>query len=489
MNTARVFPEGFLWGSASAANQCEGAWDVDGKVPSIADCLTIGGLDTPRKILLDLPEGHEYPSHRAVDFYHRYKEDIALMAEMGFKAFRMSINCTRILPDLDAEPLEAGLAYYEDVFRELRAHGIEPIVTLCHNDQPLSFTKEFNGWADRRMIDYFTRFCKVVFTRYRGLVTYWLMFNELNIMTRPTGNWHHAGIFNEGTTCFADQVDDPQLRFQALHHLFVASARAVTLGRAIDASYRFGTMVTASVFYPYTCDPEDVFYAYRRSLLEGYFVADVQVKGAYPYYAKHYLAESGIQIHQDPEDAAQLAAGHVDFLSFSYYGTNCLTTHKTDDEMLGNGTKGVRNPYIPITEWNWGVDATGLRYTLNCLYDRYQVPLLIVENGLGAVDELVPDGEGSYTVEDDYRIDYLRRHIEQMALAIEDGVDLFGYTTWTAMDMVSLGTGEFKKRYGFIYVDCDDHGNGSLDRYRKRSFHWYKRVIASNGADLGDQCA
>lgn len=486
MTNINAFPEGFLWGSAVAANQCEGAWDVDGKVPSIADCLTRGSIDESRRILLDIPEGEDYPSHRAVDFYHRYEEDIELMAEMGLKAFRMSINCTRILPDLNAAPIEEGLAYYERVFRSLREHGIEPVVTLCHNDQPLAFTKEFNGWADRRMIDYFTQFCEIVFTRYSGLVTYWLMFNELNIMTRRTGNWHHAGIFHEGTTCFADQVDDPVQRYQALHHLFVASARAVQIGRKIDDRYRFGTMFTASIYYPFTCDPEDVMYAHQRTQLENHFVTDVQVKGMYPYYMKRVFKELGVDLVIEEGDLEQIHDGHVDFISFSYYGTTALTTHDAGEQSLGNMTSGVRNPYLPVTQWGWGIDAMGLRYTLGCLYDRYQVPLLIVENGIGAVDELVPDGKGSYTVHDDYRIDYLRRHIEQMALALEDGVDLIGYTTWTAMDIVSLGTGEFKKRYGFIYVDCDERGNGTLDRYRKDSFHWYRRVIESNGTDLGD---
>lgn len=486
MNNNQGFPEGFLWGSASAANQCEGAWDVDGKSPSIADCLTRGSKEVSREILLDMPEDRDYPSHRAVDFYHRYKEDIELMAKMGLKCLRMSINCTRILADLDSEPNEAGLAFYEDVFRELKKHDIEPLVTLCHNDQPLAFTREFNGWADRRMIDYFVRYCEVVFNRYRGLVKYWLTFNELNIMSRPTGNWHHAGIFNNGSTKFYEQKDDPKLRYQALHHLFIASARAVSLGHAIDPDYRFGCMITASIYYPFTCDPEDIFLAHHRTLMEGCFVSDVQVKGEYPFYAKRELEDKGVMPKIEEGDMEAISKGCVDFVSFSYYGTNCLTTHKHVEETLGNGTKGVVNPYIPISQWNWGIDAKGLRYTLVSYYDRYQIPLFIVENGLGAVDTPVDDGHGGITVKDDYRIDYLRQHIEQMKLAIEDGIELLGYTTWTVMDLVSLGTGEFKKRYGFIYVDCDDTGEGSLNRWPKKSFYWYRKVIESNGADLSD---
>ena len=291
MSELKKFPQGFLWGAAMAANQCEGAWDVDGKSPSIADCITMGSLNEARKITLDIDETkYRYPSHRAVDFYHRYKEDIALMAEMGFKTFRMSINCTRIYPNGDeAEPNEAGLAFYEDIFRELKKYGIEPLVTLCHNDMPLAFTKKFNGWADRRMVDYFLKFCKAVFERYKGLVKYWLMFNEINIMAKPTGNWHHAGICNPGTTDFSNQVDDEALRYQALHHLFVASAKAVKLGKAIDKEFQFGTMITSFLYYPYTCSPDDIFYAYEQSQIHGYFCADVQIKGEYPYYMKRYF--------------------------------------------------------------------------------------------------------------------------------------------------------------------------------------------------------
>lgn len=486
MSELKKFPQGFLWGAATAANQCEGAWNVDGKSPSIADCITMGSLNEARKITLDIDETkYRYPSHRAVDFYHRYKEDIALMAEMGFKTFRMSINCTRIYPTGDeTEPNEAGMAFYEDIFRELKKHGIEPLVTLCHNDMPLAFTKEFNGWGDRRMVDYFLKFCKAVFERYKGLVKYWLMFNEINIMTKPTGNWHHAGICNEGTTDFSNQVDDEVLRYQALHHLFVASAKAVKLGRSIDKDYQFGTMITSFLYYPYTCSPDDIFYAYEQSQIQGYFCADVQIKGEYPYYMKRYFERKNISLNMEESDLKEISEGTVDFLSFSYYGSNCVTLQQHKEELMGNMAKGVRNPYLEITQWKWGIDAKGLRYNLNCFYDRYHVPMFIVENGLGAEDKLVPDGNGSYTVEDDYRIEYLKRHIQAMREAIDDGCEVMGYTTWSAFDIVSLGTGEFKKRYGFIYVDCNDKGEGSLDRYKKKSFNWYKKVIETNGESL-----
>ena len=323
-----------------------------------------------------------------------------------------------------------------------------------------------------------------MFTRYRGLVRYWLMFNEINIMTKPTGNWHHAGICHEGTTDFGNQVDVPQDRYQALHHLFVASARAVKLGKSIDPSYQFGTMVTSFLYYPYTCSPDDIFYAYEQTQIQGYFCTDVQIKGEYPYYMQRYFERNGIRLAMEPDDLKEIKEGAVDFLSFSYYGSNCLTVQETKEELLGNMSKGVRNPYLEITQWNWGIDAKGLRYSLNCFYDRYHVPLMVVENGLGAEDHPVRTADGGLTVEDDYRIEYLKRHIQEMRLAIDDGVELLGYTTWSAMDIVSLGTGEFKKRYGFIYVDCDDKGEGTLDRYRKKSFYWYKKVIETNGECL-----
>ena len=482
MNT---IPENFYWGASSAANQCEGAWDEDGKSPSIADALTMGSLDTPRYITLDIDTTkYKYPSHRAVDFYHHYKEDIRLMSEMNLKMFRLSINCTRIFPTGDEEkPNEKGLKYYEDVLKELKKYNIEPLVTIDHNDMPLELVKRYNGWADRRMIDYFTKYCKAIFERYKGFVKYWLLFNELNIMTKPTGNWHHAGICNPGTFAFKDQVDIPKIRYQALHHLFVASAKAVLLGHQIDPNYKFGTMITAYVYYPETCNPDDVMYAFDETLFQGYFCSDVQIKGKYPYYAKKYFEKHNVDIDIKEDDLKTILDGHVDFLSFSYYGSNTLSSFHSDTG-LGHGFKGVQNPYLKTTEWRFPIDPKGLRYVLNCFYDRYNVPIIIVENGIGADEHPRKDKDGNLVIDDDYRIDYQREHIKQIALAIEDGVDLFGYLTWSAFDFVSLGTGEFKKRYGFIYVDCDYQGNGTLNRYKKKSFYWYKHVIETNGEDL-----
>lgn len=481
------FPEGFYWGAATAANQCEGAWDVDGKSPSIADCLVKGGVNEARRITLDIDEDkYLYPSHQATDFYHHYKEDIRLLADMGLKMFRMSINCTRIFPTGDEdEPNEAGLAFYENVFRELKKYGIEPLVTLCHNDMPLAFTREFNGFKDRRTIDYFVRFAEVVFKRYKEYVRYWLPFNEINCTMRPTGNWHHAGILNPGTTTFRNQVDDPQARFQALHHLFVASARMVKLGRSICPDFHFGSMIAYGTVYSGTCNPEDVLLAQREDKIKNHFCGDVLVFGKYPYYAKQYFDDLGIEIEMTDEDLKDLREGTVDFFTFSYYNSNCLGSTTTGEIVHGNYVDGVKNPYLEYTPWGWGIDPIGLRYTLNNVYDRYQLPIIITENGLGTVDEPIRNEDGSVTVEDDYRINYLSQHIAQMKRAIvEDGVDLIGYTAWSAIDMISLSTGEYKKRYGFIFVDVDDEGNGSMKRYPKKSFGWYKHVIETNGEEL-----
>ncbi len=482
----KPFPNHFLWGAATAANQCEGAWLEDGKSPSIADCLTSGSIHEPRKITLDIDETkYHYPSHQAVDFYHRYKEDIALCAKMGLKVFRMSINCTRIYPTEDTtKPNEKGLQFYENVFKELKKYNIEPLVTLCHNDLPLSFVSKFNGWKDRRCIDYFVTYCKTVLERYKGLVKYWLLFNEINCMIRRTGNWHHAGILNEGTTNFANQVDDINARYQALHHLFVAGARVVILGKKMDPEYQFGTMINYATVYPLTCDPKDVLATQERDLLHNCFCGDVRVFGKYPYYALRYFERENIQLQITKQDLDEIKQGTVDFYTFSYYNTNCHTVKKDVSMVSGNNFGGAKNPYLKENQWNWPIDSIGLRYTLNRIYDRYHIPIFITENGLGIADTVIKDKEGHLIIDDNERIDYLKEHIEQMHLAIDDGVDVFGYTAWTVFDLVSLGTGEFKKRYGFIYVDCNDQGEGSLNRYPKKSFYWYQKVIQSNGENL-----
>lgn len=477
------FSENFLWGGATAANQCEGAWDEDGKGPSTCDMVTNGTPESPRRIMSgqEAEPGLYYPSRQAIDFYHRYKEDIALFAEMGFKVYRMSIAWTRIFPRGDEEkPNEKGLQFYARVFAELKKYGIEPLVTISHYEMPLYLSQEYNGWADRRVIDFYVHYCNVLFERYKNVVKYWITFNEINCGVCSFGNYMSLGILNEGTENIMDQADDPGKRYQALHHQLTASARAVRMGKEINPEFRFGCMIAGQAVYPYTCRPDDVLEAFQMSQMLNFYCSDVQVRGYYPGFAKRYLEENGIKLAIEKEDEEDLKAGTVDFYTFSYYCSMCTTTDPEVETISGNVIAGVKNPYLQTSGWGWSIDAKGLRYYLNLIWDRYQIPLMIVENGLGAAD--VPDEEGR--IDDSYRIDYLREHIRQMEEAVKDGVELMGYTPWGCIDLVSASTGEMKKRYGFIYVDKNNDGSGTLERRRKKSFYWYQNVIRTNGREL-----
>ena len=475
------FRKDFLWGGATAANQFEGAWNIDGKGPSCADMCTGGSHTRSKRITREIEEGTFYPSHEAIDFYHRYKEDIALFAEMGFKVFRFSIGWSRIFPNGDdAMPNEAGLQFYDNVINECLRYGIEPLITISHYEVPFALCKKYNGWASREMIDIFSKYCEVIFKRYKGRVKYWLTFNEINSSTMPMGGFLSQGILNEGTTDFNNQVDIPQLRFQGLHHQFVASAKAVQLAHEIDENYQVGCMILYATTYPYTCKPDDVIEAQKKNRIMNYFCGDVQVRGEYPTYMNRYFKENNIEIKVEDGDEEILKNGCVDFYTFSYYMSVCATTDEKELQGNGNILGGATNPYLKASDWGWQIDPKGLRYSLNEIYDRYQIPMMIVENGLGAYDEKEEDG----TINDDYRIEYLKAHIEQMKEAVEDGVDLIGYTPWGCIDLVSASTGEMAKRYGFIYVDKYDDGSGDLSRSKKKSFNWYKQVIASNGENL-----
>lgn len=476
------FSEKFLWGGATAANQFEGGWNEGGRGASVADHMTNGTKDEPRRITPVLDDTLYYPNHKASDFYHHYKEDIALMKEMGFKVYRMSISWSRIYPTgTEDQPNEEGLAFYDKVFDELHTAGIEPLVTISHYESPFYLTEHCNGWTSRELIDFYLRYCETIFTRYKGKVKYWLTFNEINAGMYPFGIYSGLGILNSGTTNMNDQVDIPQLRYQALHHQFVASARAVKLGHEIAPENKIGCMVALTANYAYSANPADQLADQQSWQYCNYYCGDVQVRGAYPAFAKRIWDSCGVKVEMQPEDAEILRQGKVDFFSFSYYMSNCVSTDQSLLKTQGNLFGGVKNPYLKASDWGWQIDPDGLRYTLNELYGRYQIPLMVVENGLGARDRLEADG----TVHDPYRIDYLREHIRAMKQAVElDGVDLMGYTSWGCIDLVSASTGEMKKRYGFVYVDADDRGNGTFDRYRKDSFYWYKKVIASNGEDL-----
>ena len=476
-----AFPKGFLWGGACAANQFEGAWDVDGKGPSVPDMCTNGSHTTPKWVTTAIRPDKLYPSHEAIDFYHHYEGDIALFAEMGFKVFRTSINWTRIYPTgEEAEPNEAGLAFYDRVFDCCKKYGIEPLVTISHYELPYALVEKYNGWADRRLVDCYVRYCKTIFERYKDKVKYWLTFNEINMGALPTGNLMALGLVQGYEGPRTGIPDNEGLRFQALHHQFVASAKAVAFAHEHYPQFQMGDMNIFAAFYPLTCDPDDVLACQQRNQMVNWFCSDIQVRGEYPHYARRYFAERGIEIKTEPGDEEILRKGTVDFYTFSYYMSNCITTHETGAQVSGNGLGGEKNPYLKASDWGWQIDPKGLRWSLNEIYDRYRIPLMVVENGLGAFDKLEADG----TIHDPYRIDYLRQHIQQMGEAVKDGVDLRGYTTWGPIDLVSAGTGEMAKRYGFIYVDKYDDGTGDLTRRRKDSFYWYKKVIATNGEDL-----
>lgn len=476
-----VFPEGFLWGGATAANQFEGGWNIDGKGPSTSDMLSGGTHAVSRRITRSIEEGIHYPSHEGIDFYHRFKEDIALFAQMGFKTFRFSINWTRIFATgMELEPNEAGLQFYENVIDELIKHNIEPLVTISHYELPFALTEKYNGWAGREVIDCYSRYTETLFRRFNGKVKYWLTFNEINIATMAQGNYHGLGILNSGTTEFIDQVDDAQLRYQGLHHQFVASAKMVKLGHEINPDFQIGCMIAFLTTYPFTCDPVDLLLSQEHVKMHNYFCGDIQVRGKYPYYAKRYFEENNIKVVIAEGDAEIIAEGTVDYYALSYYMSNCVSADPSNEIGSGNLMGGVKNPYLEASDWGWQIDPIGLRYTLNEIYARYEIPLMVVENGLGAFDKVEEDG----SINDSYRIDYLKAHIEQMGEAIKDGVELWAYTPWSCIDLVSASTGEMEKRYGFIYVDKDNKGVGTLDRKKKASFDWYKKVIASNGEEL-----
>ena len=476
-----TLPKNFMWGGATAANQLEGAWDLDGKGPAVPDMCTNGTVNRPKRITTTIEPDTLYPSHEAIDFYHHYKEDIALFAEMGFNVFRLSIAWTRIFPTgMEDEPNEAGLAFYDAVFDECKKQGIEPLVTLSHYEMPYALVEKCNGWEGRECIDYFVKYAQVVFDRYQGKVKYWLTFNEINAGTMPMGNVLSVGTVKGYSGPIVGKEDNPQARFQALHHQFVASARVVKLAHERYPDFKLGNMICFLTTYPHTCNPDDILKAQQDMQIKNWLCSDVQVRGAYPSYARRFFADNGITIAMEDGDAADLSAGTVDFYTFSYYMTTCASASESGEWTGGNIAGGVKNPYLESSDWGWQIDAKGLRYTLNEIYDRYGIPLMVVENGLGAFDERKADG----SVDDDYRIDYLRKHIAQMEEAVEDGVDLMGYTPWGCIDLVAASTGEMAKRYGFIYVAKYDDGTGDLSRSRKKSFYWYKKVIASNGEDL-----
>ena len=478
----KTFRKDFLWGGATAANQYEGAWDVDGKGVSIPDLCTNGTNMVPKRVTDGFEEGTLYPSHEATDFYHHYKEDIALFAEMGFKTFRLSIAWTRIFPTgMEEKPNEKGLAFYDAVFDECHKYGIEPLVTISHYEMPYALVEKYNGWASRECVDFYVRYCEAIFERYKDKVKYWLTFNEINSGTMVMGATLSLGVIKDYFGPMMGVKDDPQVRFQALHHQFVASAKVVKLAHEKYPQFQMGNMICFITMYPSTCHPDDILEAQQKMRMVNWFCSDVQVRGAYPAYADRFFEEQGITIQKEAGDDELLKEGVVDFYTLSYYMSNCIGNATGNAKTVeGNIVVGLKNPYLEASDWGWQIDPKGLRYSLNAIYDRYQIPIMVVENGLGAKD--VKEADGS--VHDGYRIDYLKKHIEQMKEAVADGVDLIGYTPWGCIDLVSASTGEMAKRYGFIYVDKYDDGTGTLARSKKDSFYWYQNVIKTNGEDL-----
>lgn len=471
-------PEGFLWGGATAANQCEGGYLDGGKGLGTVDVIPWG--DNRRAVMdgtmsyHDLPEDSYYPSREAIDMYHHYKEDIALFAEMGFKCYRFSFAWSRIFPTgEETEPNEEGLKFYEDFIDELLKYNIEPVVTICHFDVPLALEQKYGSWKSREVIDCYVRYCEAIFRRFDGKVKYWMTFNEINMLM-------HLPFMGAGIS-FKEGENPDQVKYQAAHNELVASARATKLAHEINPDNQVGCMLAAAMFYPYTCKPEDVWAAMGRDR-GNYFFIDVQSRGEYPNYAKKLLEAKGVKLEMGDDDLQVLRENTVDYIAFSYYSSRLTAANPDYSTMTGgNVMASMRNPHLKASEWGWQIDPLGLRITMNALFDRYQKPLFIVENGLGAVDKVEEDG----SIVDDYRIEYLREHIKAMEAAVnEDGVELMGYTPWGCIDLVSASTGEMKKRYGFIYVDKDNAGNGTMKRSRKKSFDWYKKVIASNGEDL-----
>lgn len=475
----QMLPDDFLWGGAVAAHQLEGGFREGGKGLSIADVMTAGANGIERQITNGILPGKNYPNHEAIDFYFRYKEDIRLMAEMGFKCFRTSIAWTRIFPNGDeTEPNEEGLQFYDDMFDELLKYQIEPVVTLSHFEMPYYLVEKYGGFRNRKLIEFFVRFAETVMKRYKDKVRYWMTFNEINNQGCVSSKWHawtNSGIL------YREDEDVQTVLQQAVHYEMVASAKVVKLGHEINPDFQIGCMLAMVPYYPRTCSPDDVWAAQVAMEHRLYYYGDIHVFGEYPAYMNAFRKQHGIELDMTAEDLQILKEGCVDYIGFSYYMSNTISSVEVENSIkVSDGYYTAKNPYVKESDWGWQIDPKGLRYSLNLLHQRYHVPLFIVENGFGAYDTVEEDG-----IHDPYRIEYLKMHVEEMKKSVlEDGVPVIGYTPWGCIDLVSAGTGEMEKRYGFIYVDKDNQGNGTLERRKKDSFFWYQKVIESNGEVL-----
>lgn len=472
------FPENFLWGGAVAANQCEGAWKIDGKGLCLADIYKYNKeLDISKNydsdmMLSDVYNAIEdkvgyYPKRFGIDFYHRYREDLALLKELGLKSFRFSINWARIFPNGDDQtPNIKGLEFYDDLINEVIKNGMEPIVTMLHYETPLNLTLKYKGWKNRKVVEFFIKYAEILLNRYKDKVKYWIVINQINLI------YHES--FNSLAFC-EDQVDNmEEARYQAIHNQFIATALTKKLGKKINPSMQIGMMVADCTAYPESCKPEDIVFAMKRNRIQYYFT-DVSFRGNYPKYMLRYFKENSIEINMLPEDENILKENTMDFLAISYYYSQVVSFKNN----VRNPLDTVKNPYLKANPWGWSIDPKGLYNSLSQYYDRYQKPILIAENGFGMYDKLEDE-----VIHDDYRIEYMKKHLEQLREAIEDGVEIISYCTWAPIDIVSCSSQEMEKRYGVIYVDRDNEGNGSGKRYKKDSFYWYKKVINSNGEDL-----
>ncbi|WP_314068002.1 family 1 glycosylhydrolase [uncultured Vagococcus sp.] len=475
----------FLWGGATSASQYEGAAKAGGRGLSHMDYIRrVKKADSdktfPINVTWEMFQDHKkhesdynFPFRRGVDFYDHYKEDIALLGEMGFKTFRMSISWSRLFPTgMEETPCEEGVQFYHNVFKECHKYGIDPLVTMIHYDIPVHLTETLNGWESPKMIDLFVRYTKFLIDEYKDEVKYWITFNEINMIMNSS--YLGGGMFVEKSS-----KSNEQCVHQALHHQLIASALTVAYFHEHAPHSLVGNMIARLQCYPYTCQSADVLATQQQNQFN-YFPTDIQVKGSYPASISNYYRKNGIEIEWYPDYQSVLENGKVDFAAISYYHTSVISAEPDKAEPIGAFVRNLENPYNETTDWGWGIDPTGLRLSLNDMNDRYGVPIFIVENGLGAHDELTPDGQ----IHDTYRIEYLKAHIQAIKDAVGDGCNVMGYTPWGCIDLVSCGDGQMTKRYGFVYVDADDEGNGSYRRYRKDSFYWYKQVIESNGAGV-----
>lgn len=478
MSSKYEFPDGFLWGAATSAYQVEGAALEDGKKKSQQDILNI------KPGLCD--------ASVASDHYHRYKEDVALMKELGMNCYRFSIAWARIFPDGVGEANPKGVAFYHNLIDELLANGITPIPTLYHYDMPMTLVEKYDGWISRQSVADYEYYAKFVISEYGPKVKYWLTINEQSIIVQY---WTQKCLIPE------QYLNDPQIKYQINHHMNLAHAISCKLVHELVPGGQVGAAIGYSPIYPLSCKSEDNMAAQNANDLRNYFYTDVYFQGHYNKAAFCYLEKNGLAPRMEPGDEALFKEGYSDFLALNYYSSDTATMPPKDAKrrMSGYNPTGIKgqmegfetqpgfymlaqNPTLETTDWDWTIDPMGLQYILRDLYTRYNKPLMITENGMGAYDKMDEDGK----IHDEYRISYLKEHIKAMKHAMNEGVEVISYNPWSFIDLISTSNG-FKKRYGFVYVNRTDDDLKDLNRYKKESFYWYQKVIKSNGTILDEE--